>query len=89
MQLVIASAIVGGVILFVGMALLKFIKLDIRNKMANNALRSAAMELMESDDKPTKIERATAEAKAKAKLKLALNQYNARINELFEMDAKG
>lgn len=88
MQLTIAALIIGSIIVFVGAALLSFIKMDMRNKMAQSELRRAATDLLESDNKPTKMERAIAEAQAKAKLKLALKQYEARLNEMFEVNAK-
>lgn len=89
MQLIIASLIIGAVILVVGMALVKFVKLDMRNRMANNELRIAAQDLLDSDNKPTKIERATAEAQAKVKLKLALKKHEARLNEMREANVEG
>ena len=82
MQLVIAALILGVFIIFIGTAIIKFVKLDAKRKSAECQLRKAATELLEADYKKTKADRVAAEAKAKVKLKHAISDCESAVNRL-------
>lgn len=86
MQLIIAASILGVTAFFLGKLIIRFISLDMKQRAANNSLKKAAVELLQADLKPTKIERATAEAQAKSRMKLALRKHDAMLKELIEAE---
>lgn len=86
MQLTMAALILGATVFFLGKLIIRFISLDLKQRAANNSLKNAAIELLQADHRPTKIERATAEAQAKTRLKLALKKHDAMLKELVEVE---
>lgn len=86
MQLIIAAIIIGTVAIFIGKALLRFARLEIKRRSSESQLRKAAVAVLEADNRPTKIERATAEAQAKVKLKHAISNFDRAVAQFVEVE---
>ena len=82
MELVAVTVILAGIALGLGSILYSSIKVYISSQMAERQVAKAAISLLESDDLPTKNERAIQEVEAKMMLRKALAKHESNLRRL-------